>query len=543
MSRPGFRVAAALVVLAGVLAGHGGAPNAQAQSGDEWVCGAYDQSRKRGVVPDTDGMGKTYPVVTIHGITGSDQDFEDDIDLSYAGTTLNPPRTLMDLFAGAKGGADLPTPLEGAHVYSFSYTPDSLRWITHDRVGGAFARTVDCLYERHGVPLVVVGHSMGGLVTRWVANTLDDDGNPRADKIGKVVTLGTPYDGSHVAEYVSAVGAGAGDAATLAPGANSIAKFFIGRALAWCGESGTTTGSGACGPLSTLASEDGQHLRTGSDALTALESWPGTDVLAIAGQIRIQTYVFQAKALTVDLGDFIVSTPSATHDARSRQTFVCEYDLGNSQERRWKRLTLSYGPDERRSELANSFGSPCYHSNLMRNVEVTNWVVGEVADWISEQLAQQGGGWLLAPGRVGQFYVGMPASEGIAMGIVEEAPPNEPCDVRYRATGVPPDVDMYTDFRSGDPERLDDILVKGTTPRTAEGVGVGTPIAQLSAAYGERLIEIEPAPEWVVEYASVVLGSEGAMVFMSYDGVAVTSVSLAAGTTAEEATGHLTFGC
>lgn len=174
-----------------------------------WECGAYDQTSKRGRTPEVDGQGRVFPVVTIHGITGSDEDFDRTIDKSYIGANPQPPRSLLDAFAGSKTGEALPPGLEGVRVYSFSYTPDSLRWVDNPAVGPKFAETIDCLYANFGVPVSVVAHSMGGLVARWVANTADRDGRSRAAKLGKVITLGTPYEGS----AMSAVANGATDTA------------------------------------------------------------------------------------------------------------------------------------------------------------------------------------------------------------------------------------------------------------------------------------------------------------------------------------------
>lgn len=71
----------------------------------------------------------------------------------------------------------------------------------------------------------VVAHSMGGLVTRWVANTTDAAGAPRATKLGKVITSGTPYEGS----VLSAVANGATDASGMSDTRVLLLNYLCGQ--------------------------------------------------------------------------------------------------------------------------------------------------------------------------------------------------------------------------------------------------------------------------------------------------------------------------
>lgn len=371
-------------IAAGLLAVLPVVPVRAAPGDPNWVCGAYDQSAKRGRNPAPDGAGHTFPVVTIHGITGSDDDFDRTIDKSYIGANPQPPRTLLDAFAGPKTpGATLPPGLNHMRVYSFSYTPDSLRWVDHPNVGEKFAATIDCLYQRHGVPVSVVAHSMGGLVTRWVANTSDPAGVARASKLGKVVTLGTPYEGSALA----AVANGVTDVLGAARPAVSILNYL-------CGEIGTHTGKGSCGwiPLySSLRSEAGRNLRAGSSALARLARWPaGVDVSTLAGSERVPLALFGSPLNTaVDLGDVVVATASATADPRAGRVFECRYDSASATIRtRFKEILRIADPLERRRKLGGAFmASPCYHGNLMGYVELTNEVLGLLTEWTTAHKA------------------------------------------------------------------------------------------------------------------------------------------------------------
>ncbi|MBK7322611.1 MAG: hypothetical protein IPI82_09190 [Candidatus Microthrix sp.] len=96
---------------------------------------------------------------------------------------------------------------------------------------------MDCLYEKHGTPVAVVAHSMGGLVTRWVANTDDGEGQPRSEKLGKIITIGTPYDGSALATVANA---GIDGASNPALPTNWL-LWLMTRA---CRDRGTATGTG-----------------------------------------------------------------------------------------------------------------------------------------------------------------------------------------------------------------------------------------------------------------------------------------------------------
>lgn len=348
--------------------------DASAQGG--WECGAYDQTAERGRVPAADGAGRVFPVVTIHGITGTDGDFDKVINKSYIGANPQPPRSLLDAFAGSKTGEALPPGLEGVRVYSFSYTPDSLRWIDNPAVGGKFAATIDCLYAKFGVPVSVVAHSMGGLVTRWVANTNDNAGVSRATKLGKVITLGTPYEGS----VMSAVANGVTDVA----GASS---WWVALLNMLCGEAGTATGRDRCPLYSSPRSEAGRNLRAGSEAIRGLTRWPsGVDVATLAGSERVPLSLFGSTLRgTIDIGDVAVTTDSATADPSAGRVFECRYDTPASTGLTiLKEIVGIADPIERRAKLTGAFlASPCYHSNLMSNVEVTNEVLGLLSDWLT----------------------------------------------------------------------------------------------------------------------------------------------------------------
>lgn len=349
---------------------------ASAQAGTD--CQAVDQTTLRGRLATDD----SFPVVTIHGITGSDGDFGGMIDKSYVGAQPKPPRSLLDALAGSRTpGEPLPPGLPGVRVYSFSYTPDSLRWVDHAAVGGRFAALVDCLYARHGKPVSVIAHSMGGLVTRWVANTIDPHGLPRWKKLGKVITLGTPYEGS----LLSSIANGATDIAARGSDQFALLNYL-------CGAAGTQSGRPNCGPIplySAFRSVAGRNLVGGSSALTALRKWPsGTAVTTLAGSQIVPLDLFGTPLADAprDVGDIAVMTDSATADPSAGRIFRCRYDTASKTVRtKFKEILKIADPRERQAKLTGAFlSSPCYHSNLMRSVEVTNEVLGLMSEWLDE---------------------------------------------------------------------------------------------------------------------------------------------------------------
>ena len=62
--------------------------------------GVTDQSRLRGMEPVPDAERKVFPLVVIHGITGSADAFEQTVNKSMAGTSSTAVRSILDLMAG-----------------------------------------------------------------------------------------------------------------------------------------------------------------------------------------------------------------------------------------------------------------------------------------------------------------------------------------------------------------------------------------------------------------------------------------------------------
>jgi pimeloyl-ACP methyl ester carboxylesterase len=137
--------------------------------------------------PDTRG---TYtPIVMVHGWTGSDTHddagqgaFSHRIDLTA--NRLGTVTTTRSLIGQLQS-------LPGAAVFTFDYHPYSARWVDDAHLGPALGNVIDCLYQASGQKVIFIGHSMGGLITRYAATHPGVSGSDRTAEISTVVTFGT----------------------------------------------------------------------------------------------------------------------------------------------------------------------------------------------------------------------------------------------------------------------------------------------------------------------------------------------------------------
>jgi hypothetical protein len=96
------------------------------------------------------------------------------------------------------------------------------------------------------------------------------------------------------------------------------------------------------------------------------------------------------------------------------------------------------------------------------------------------------------PGRVGPYRVGAEAHDLVAAGLVEPDP-TVACGNAWAPVRNTFDTGVFLSFRAGDPDDLDQVLVKapdagGRSPYlTAKGAGPGTTYAELERLYDGRL--------------------------------------------------------
>ncbi|MGW4130923.1 alpha/beta fold hydrolase [Amycolatopsis japonica] len=318
----------------------------------------------------------------------------------------------------------------GVKLWTFDYSSANTQWVTHDSVGPAFARAIDCLSGLAGRSIVVVAHSMGGLVTQFAQAQTASDGRGIARRIASVVTVGTPFKGS--------------DLLSVAQGVHvPVSKPLLGElnaVLSACRLVGRK-----CDVQLLLDKPVGRALRTNSEQLRALPAWPeDLPVRPIAGDIvyrfKMNLFVYHHEADIVSIGDPYVSVKSATaHRVMAEENVRKCDDVGVF--RVWE-----------------VFSSSCGHSNLKRREDVQD----EILDAVSEVAGQPAGTVYFSRYDPATYRAGFYAKTGArpARRIAEGTGRLSP-DGRYRA-----EVDTSGD---GPARLIVEDLDRGVRQRLADG--------------------------------------------------------------------------
>lgn len=331
-----------------------------------------------------DRRGKFVPVIVVHGWTSKD--------------THRPERDgafshIIDLTANRLGEVNSTRSLigqlqrdRGAAVFTFDYRDYAARWVDDPHLGPALGKVIDCLYQASGEKVILVGHSMGGLIARYAATHQGVTGGDRTGEISTVITFGTPEKGS-VAALLS-------DAAVKRGAASSEPLAVLRLILAACGQLSSTqirTGT-LCdslpAPARAFDSDAGRALRAGSAQLRALRPFPaGINVNALAGNATFDLpgagwFALPWTSTRVSVGDLIVTSGSALNGASSSQKVSCAYQL-NGYRGVTDHIALEFGFASK-SDVAQQpiafFSGPCIHTQLMRGIELTNEATGAVTD-------------------------------------------------------------------------------------------------------------------------------------------------------------------
>lgn len=330
-----------------------------------------------------DQRGKHVPVIVIHGWTGRSTH-----GVSPAGAFSNRIDLSTDpdhVFSAQRSLIGQIQRLGGTAVFTFDYHDYSARWVTDRHQGPALGSAIDCLYAATGERVIVVAHSMGGLVTRY-ALTQAPGFQERQEKVSTVVTFGTPQDGSLMAAII----AGGVDLGALLNSQIALVRAL----LAGCGALSTVsldTGT-LCdwlpGAVRAFDSAAGRALRAGSSELRALAAWPGEVPLDALGGEAVFTvprnggwFRLPWQTSDVPLGDLIVDSSSARRGSEVNKLGSCTYQMdvirGATDQ-----IGLVFGqvarPNVARQPLG-SFTGACFHTNLMRTVQLTNEAIGAIA--------------------------------------------------------------------------------------------------------------------------------------------------------------------
>ena len=283
------------------------------------------------------------PVVFIHGITGSPTIFTD---------------------SGAHGSPSLAkrvAAISDTSVWTFNYHDYSLDWVTNSHIGPAFAKALACLARDSSHRVIVIAHSMGGLVTQYAAARPDGAGSRVGDHLAHVFAIATPFTGSKLLTALK--DASRGTAATDPEESAAVDAIF--SKCAGLAESAYAKGktNTPCSLLSLPGSPVGTALRYDSAEIQALPPWPSSlPVTDVAGDIDLTFGVWKLKH-TFDVGDIAVSDDSATaHNTSGKPIRVVCHD-----------------------SLVSMLDSPCYHSNLPRDPAVETALLPDVRSAVSTE--------------------------------------------------------------------------------------------------------------------------------------------------------------
>ncbi|WP_396935940.1 esterase/lipase family protein [Mycolicibacterium sp.] len=343
--------------------------------------------------------GTSIPVVMVHGWTG--QSIHDNSRAGNFSQVVNLTKTKGQSVDIGRSLIGVIQDAGGTTVYTFDYHDTSSRWVTDDTIGRRLANALSCLASAHGHPTVVVAHSMGGLATRQALDLIakDQTHGPVEENVSDVITYGTPNSGSWLASVI-----GAGDQvakyALAFPGAGGAAVTAIRSLVTICGAATTKsmTDAGLCGgiapQLASATSQAARALAIGSPEMKALPKWPQTvRVQSMYGSadvevVKIGWFGSTVEAGSVNVGDFVVGAESGRGGARLSQGADCSYTLDwttATADNLLEAMQLRAAGETKDNAVFAAADSPCFHGNLMRDIEFSNTVLATIAELVDAQ--------------------------------------------------------------------------------------------------------------------------------------------------------------
>lgn len=317
--------------------------------------------------------GKITPVIFVHGFvswvnhdegrTGYFSHYIDKTADGGAGRVL----AKKDVHTSLVG---LIQQIPGAAPYMFDYSAIASRWVTDPGIGPRLGKAITCLSRHYGVKPVIIAHSMGGNATREALAQDDGAGGTVADHVSRVITFGTPNLGSDNAALIGKVLEGAGKPLILGAPARLL-KHVWER----CGEGMDASGKPCIGNpvVDAFLSSGGKALWTGSPEMAALPPWPSkVHVTALAGDIQIGgiTMFGWKSARLLDVGDMLVSEPSAVAGATDTNVVRCEYGIVSTASA-LNGIKIVTGAISGGERPATALETPCWHEALLRETTQT----------------------------------------------------------------------------------------------------------------------------------------------------------------------------
>ncbi len=136
---------------------------------------------------DNQSFGTDTPVILVHGVDGSSGDWGGPKEKSKFYWKVN----------------DIPdVSVAQAFSYDARWNNIALHWVDDKDIGPKLAKTIDCVSQlslKNGGKgkVIVVGYSLGGLVTRYALSLRSSDGQRSiADEVGQVIMIATPNRGT-----------------------------------------------------------------------------------------------------------------------------------------------------------------------------------------------------------------------------------------------------------------------------------------------------------------------------------------------------------
>jgi pimeloyl-ACP methyl ester carboxylesterase len=381
-------IAAATLMLFGF---SGTAQAAHASATPPWTCGratllaANPAAHLSGMTPVPHLNGTYTPVLLVHGWNGHPDMWWHEIDHSMLPVQPRPTGSLASKLQQ----------LRGAAVYTLDYHDVAGEWFTNPGAGGPlYLAAVRCLLASpafSGQKLIVVAHSMGGLIARWAVNT---DPQIRA-RTGLVVTFGTPYDGS----WLSEAGFLVTSAAAVVTTTDRTLAYLVALVHLLKLSCDASPSAPGCAELQFWLSEadSGLGFSPIGGHMASLAGWPTRIKFeTLGGDIRLDNAPAELfgglpAPGALDLGDGVVGTSSYGDGGTPTRMGTCRY-TASALRADVNGLLGSVGLQAATDQpsfmplaaaMFSGVNSTCGHVNEARLIQLTNEALGAVADAVT----------------------------------------------------------------------------------------------------------------------------------------------------------------